>query len=261
MQNNYINRRQQHPGTRTSLAFAVAAIAAIGSAAASAVQLEEVVVTAQKRAQTANDIGMAISTYTGDDMKELGVVDTADIAKFTPGFTFTDSGSGVPVYTLRGVGYNDGSYSATSTVSVYVDEFAIPYPIMTHGALLDLERVEVLKGPQGTLYGRNTTGGAINYIGVKPREEFEAGILASYGSFQTFETEAYVSGALGDTVLARLAARTVQSGEGWQENPANGEELGEKDTTSLRLTLTADMTDRLSGQLQVNCERRVPEPE
>ena len=195
---------------------------------------------------------MAITTFTGEDMQNLEVIDTKDIAKFTPGFTYTDSGIGIPVYTLLGVGYNDGSYSATSTVSVYVDEFAIPYPVMTHGALLDLERVEILKGPQGTLYGRNITGGAINYIAVKPSEEFEAGIRASYGSYQTFETEGYVSVPLGDTVLARLAAKTVQSGEGWQENPLNGDELGEKDTTSLRLTLTADMTDKLSGQLQLS---------
>ena len=252
MRNNCIDRKQHHRPAHTSLALAIAAATALGTATASAMQLEEVVVTAQKRAQTANDIGMAISTYTGDDMKDMGVVDTKDIAAFTPGFTYTNSGIGIPVYTLRGVGYNDGSYSATSTVSVYVDEFAIPYPVMTHGAVLDLERVEVLKGPQGTLYGRNTTGGAINYIAVKPGEEFEAGILASYGSYQTFETEAYVSGPLGDNVRARLAARTVQSGEGWQENPQNGDELGEKDTTSLRLTLAADMTDNLSGQLQLS---------
>ena len=150
---------------------------ALATSAANA-QLEEVIVTAQKRAQTANDLGISVSAFTGDTLSDLGVVDTGDIAALTPGFTFTNSGVGVPVYTLRGVGYNDRSLNAQSAVTVYVDEIAIPYPVMTQGALLDLERVEVLKGPQGTLYGRNTTGGAINYIAAKPGEEVEAGIRA-----------------------------------------------------------------------------------
>lgn len=247
-------QRRYIPGAVVSkyLYGAAFSLLALGTATPSAQMLEEVVVTAQKRAQTANDLGMAVSAFSGDAMKELGVVDTTDLAALTPGFTFTDSGAGVPVYTLRGVGFNDRSYNAQSAVTVYVDEIAIPYPVMTQGALLDLERVEVLKGPQGTLYGRNTTGGAINYIGAKPTDELEAGILASYGRYDTYEVEAYAGGPLGDVVRGRAAVRTVQSREGWQENNLNSDELGEKDSTSLRLSLAADFTDSLSGLLQLN---------
>jgi len=246
-------RKNHIPGAAASkyLQGAAFTLLALSTATAHA-QLEEIVITAQKRAQTANDLGMSVSAFTGDTMKELGVVDTTDLAAFTPGFTFTDSGAGVPVYTVRGVGFNDRSYNAQSAVTVYVDEIAMPYPVMTQGALLDLERVEVLKGPQGTLYGRNTTGGAINYIAAKPTAVLEAGVLASYGRYDTAELDAYVGGPLGDVVRGRAAVRTVQSGEGWQENNLNSDELGEKDSTSVRLSLTADFTDNFSGLLQFN---------
>lgn len=215
-------------------------------------QLEEVIVTAQKRAQSANDIGMSITTFSGENLQELGVVNTIDLASLTPGFTFTDTGTGVPVYTLRGVGFNDQGYNAQSAVTVYVDEIVVPYPVMTNGALLDIERVEILKGPQGTLYGRNTTGGAINYISSRPTRELEAGLRANYGRFDTTEIEAFVSGPLGESTEGRLAFRTVQSGEGWQENTLNESKLGERDTSAFRLSVASELTDRLAAQLQVN---------
>jgi len=138
------------------------------SSVASAIELEEILVTAQKREQSANEIGMSITAYSGDTLKELAVEDITDLAAITPGLTYNDVGAGTPVYTMRGVGFNESSLQAASTVGVYNDEVAIPFPIMTGGPLLDIERVEILKGPQGTLYGRNSTGGGINYIANKP---------------------------------------------------------------------------------------------
>ena len=152
--------------------------------------IEEVVVTAQKREQSAEDVGIAISAFSDDTLKALGITDTADLTNLVAGFSYTDSGFSIPVYTLRGVGFNEISQTATSAVGVYIDEVNIPFPVMTKGANLDLERVEVLKGPQGTLYGRNTTGGAVNYISKKPGEEFEAGISASYQKYSQSDLEA-----------------------------------------------------------------------
>lgn len=215
-------------------------------------QLEEVIVTAQKRSQTANEIGMAITTFSGEQLKSLGVLNTTDIAALTPGFTYTEIGTGTPIYTLRGVGFNDQGYNAQSTVTTYIDEIAVPYPVMTNGALLDLERVEVLKGPQGTLYGRNTTGGAINYIAAKPTEELDAGVLVSYGRYDTVELDGYVSGPLGDSFQGRVAARTVQSGEGWQTNNISSEKQGEKDETALRLSIAGQPNEKLNGLLQLS---------
>lgn len=212
-------------------------------------QLEEVTVTAQKRSQSANDIPMSISTYTGEHMGKLGVQDASDIAALVPGMSFTNSYAGTPIYTLRGVGFNETSPQATSSVGIYSDEHAVPYPIMTRGLMLDVERVEVLKGPQGTLYGQNTTAGAINTITAKPGEAFEAGVLASYGNYQTATGEAYVSGPLTDFIGARLAAKFINSTEGWQESVSRSDKLGEQDKLAVRLHLAFDLGERADALL------------
>jgi outer membrane receptor protein involved in Fe transport len=222
------------------------------SSVASAIELEEILVTAQKREQSANEIGMSITAYSGDTLKELAVEDITDLAAITPGLTYNDVGAGTPVYTMRGVGFNESSLQAASTVGVYNDEVAIPFPIMTGGPLLDIERVEILKGPQGTLYGRNSTGGGINYIANKPTEEFEAGISLGYGRFETIDAEGYISGALSNAVRARLAFRTTQSGEGWQKSVSREDELGEQDRIGVRLQLEADFSDSFDALLALN---------
>jgi outer membrane receptor protein involved in Fe transport len=218
----------------------------LGGASMTAIaQLEEVVVTAQKREQSANDIGMAISALSGEAMQEMGVIDTTDLAVAIPGMTFADSGLSTPVYTLRGVGFNEDAVQATATVGVYNDQIAVPFPIMTKGLLMDMQRVEVMKGPQGTLFGRNSTGGAINYIANKPGEAFEASGTVGYGRFETIDAAGVVSGPLTDSIGARLAMRTVQSNEGWQKSVSRGEELGEKDKASARLLVDMNLTDTL----------------
>lgn len=199
-------------------------------------KLEEVTVTAQKREQSITDVPMSISVLTAENMTEMGINDISDIAKWVPNFNASETAFGPPVYTMRGVGFNESSPQATSTVGIYVDQIAVPYPIMTKGINLDLERVEILKGPQGTLYGRNATAGAVNYITAKPTKEFEASILASYGSFQTYSVEGFASGGLTENILARLAVRTVQSNKGWQESISRDERLGEQDKVAARLS-------------------------
>src|SRR3546814_8327478 len=125
-----------------------------------------------------------------------------------PSFTISQSYQGVPTYTLRGIGFNTINLSATSTVGTYVDEVAYAYPIMNTGPIMDLERVKVLKGPQGTLYGRNTTAGLINFITAKPTDHFDAGISAELGNYQTYNFAGHISGPLGEGVAARLAIRS-----------------------------------------------------
>ncbi len=180
--------------------------------------IEEVLVTAQKREEGANDIPLAIATYTGEDLVALGVSDTTDLGKLLPGFSYADGGFNTPIYTLRGVGFNENSQTASATVGVYIDEFNLPFPIMTKGSNLDLARVEVLKGPQGTLYGRNTTGGAINYIANKPSDSLIYGGSVGYSSYETSEANGFISGPLSETVSARLALRAINSSEGWQRS-------------------------------------------
>lgn len=190
--------------------------------------IEEIVVTAQKREQRVNEVPITISAFSGEQLQALGVTDVRDIGVLVPGLTVNDSGQGTPIYTLRGVGFNDTTYTATGTVGLYVDEVNLPYSAMSKGPSLDIERVEVLKGPQGTLYGRNTTGGLINQITRKPTAHFESGGSLSYGSYESFDGEAFVSGPLADSLSGRIALRGLYSGEGWQtSNTRPDDTLGE----------------------------------
>lgn len=234
---------------RSSLAVAVLA-ASMGPAANLAqAQLEEVIVTAQKRAQSANDVGITINAFTGDQIRDFGVFTAEDIAQRTPGLTVNETAAtGVPLYTIRGVGFQDYSTAASSTVGIYFDEVAMPYTVMTRGLVFDTARVEVLKGPQGDLYGRNTTAGQINFISNKPSKEFEAGVIGSYGNYQAYDIEAFVSGGT-DFVQGRIAVKTAQSDEGWQKSTTRSDELGEKDATAVRGIVNFDFTEQL--QLQV----------
>ena len=218
----------------------------IGLAASASAErvIEEIIVTAQKRAESANDIGITMNAFTGERLRDLGVDSAEDLALYTPSLTVSDTAAtGVPLYTIRGVGFQDYSTAASSTVGLYFDEAAIPYTVMSRGALFDVERVEVLKGPQGDLYGRNTTAGQINFVSNKPTEEFEAGISASYGTYQTFDVEGFVSGSISDAVNGRFAFKSTQSGEGWQKSLTRNDELGEQDVQAFRGMLNIDLSE------------------
>lgn len=197
--------------------------------------LDEIIVTAQKREEAASTVPIAITAYSGEDMATLGVTDTRDLRNLVPGFSAADSGYNTPIYTLRGIGFNDSTYSATSTVGLYVDEVNLPYSIMTKGANLDLQRVEVLKGPQGILYGRNTTGGLINYIANKPTDSYESGFTGTYARFGTTDVEGFVSGPIAEGLLGRLAVRDIRSQKGWQQSVTRPDDtIGKVDKQALR---------------------------
>ena len=211
----------------------------------------EIVVTVNKREETANSVPMSITAATGEALARQGIEQVRDLVKITTSFTYTDSYVGSPIYTLRGVGFSDISLGGRPTVSIYVDEAPLPFSIETRGASLDLERVEVLKGPQGTLFGQNATGGAINYIAAKPTETFTAGATLGYGSFNAAQVGGYVSGPLSDTLSARLAIDHAQS-DGWQKSYTTGAKNGADDFTNARLLLAWTPTDQFKAQLNVN---------
>lgn len=232
------------------LAFAVSLY---GSAEATAQVLEEVMVTAQKREQSAADVPVAISAFSGESLETLGLTDTRDLTALVPGFSVAKSSANTPIYTLRGVGFNTPNVSSTSPVGIYIDEAAFPYSYMSQGLTFDVKRVEVLKGPQGTLYGRNTTGGLVNYITNKPSDQFEARIRLQAGNFDTIGLEGTVSGPLTDSLSARLAIKTLQVQEGWQESVSRpGDKNGEQDRTGGRLILDFHPSDTFTGLLSVN---------
>ncbi|HEX7946403.1 MAG TPA: TonB-dependent receptor, partial [Phenylobacterium sp.] len=177
----------------------------------------------------------------------------SDLQKIVPGFQSTPTYYGTYVFTIRGVGFQDTSLAGNPTVSVYSDEAPLPFSVLTNGATLDLERVEVLKGPQGTLFGNNATGGAINYIARKPTDHYTAGVDASYGRFNDFDGMAFVSGPITDTLSFRAAVRVNESGP-WQKAYAvrKGDTFGGKDFLNGRLTLQWQPTDNIKASLTVN---------
>lgn len=204
-----------------------------------------IVVTAQRREQAISDVPMSITAIGGEEAQQLGITSADDLGKLVPGFTFAQSGTGAQIYTLRGVGLNESTVVASPAVSIYTDEVAIPFSSMARGGVFDLERVEVLKGPQGTLYGQNSTGGAVNYITNKPTSTLEAGANLSYGRFDRFDAGGYISGPLSDTLEGRMAFQTSQGGP-WQVSETRGDKLGKRDFSEGRILLSWEPSPDLS---------------
>ncbi len=213
--------------------------------------IEEVVVTAQKREESINEVGMSIEAASGDRLADLGITDAADLYKVVSGFSSNVTQAGTPIYTIRGIGFQETSLATSPTVSVYVDEAPLQFAPMTRGASLDVQRVEALKGPQGTLFGQNATGGAINFIANKPTDEFEAMANLSYGRFGSADIEGVVSGPINDAWSYRLAAR-FQNWDDWQRSYVRDDEAGEKDESTYRASLAYDDDGRLRVLLTVS---------
>ena len=214
--------------------------------------LETIVVTAQKREQSINDVPMSITAITGDSLLQRGISTTADLDKVVPGFTQAPTQYATPIYSLRGVGLYDTGFASSPAVSVYVDQVPVPFPVMTMGASLDLERVEVLKGPQGILFGQNSTGGAINYVAAKPTDTFQAGTDISFERFNELDVDGFVSGPLSDTLNARLAVRAIEGGA-WQRSLTRpGDMLGDARQIIARLLLDWHASDRLKISFNIN---------
>jgi iron complex outermembrane receptor protein len=211
--------------------------------------IETLVVTAQRREETANSVGMPIQAFSGETLQQLRVTDPKDLSAIAPSFTVSQSYQGVPTYTLRGIGFNTINLSATSTVGTYVDEVAYAYPFMNTGPIFDLERVEVLKGPQGTLYGRNTTAGLIDFVTNKPTETFEGSVTGEVGNYQTHNFEGYVGGPIGKGLQGRVAFRSEDSDEGWQVSNTRGERQGENHRLGWRGALAFQPADTVEIDL------------
>jgi outer membrane receptor protein involved in Fe transport len=199
--------------------------------------LTEIVVTAQKREQRIDDVGATIQAATGQQLLDEGVRDPKDLSKIVPGFTYTQSPYSTPVYTLRGIGTYAYNYAVSPAVAIYQDQVPLPYPTMAVATGLDVQRVEVLKGPQGTLFGQSATGGAINYIANKPTDHFEAGADLDYDGFGKSDLEGFVSGPLASTLNARFAVRAIEGGA-WQTSVSRPDDhLGNQNNLMGRLTL------------------------
>jgi iron complex outermembrane recepter protein len=219
------------------------------------VGLGEIIVTAQKREQRLNDVGVTVSVASNVQLQSAGVVDAEGLGALVPGFTASTSVFGPPVFSLRGVNFNSFQASAPPTVSSYIDEAALPYPVMGQALFLDIDHVEVLKGPQGTLFGQNATGGSINVIAAKPTDRPSAGFRVDVNHWGETNAEGFVSGPLSDTLKARVAVQTTQFG-GWQKGYyLNNQKNGDQNKVAGRLLLDWTPTDRLRFSVNLNAAR------
>lgn len=195
------------------LVWAMAGLSAIHgehSVAQSALVLEEVVVTAQKREQNVQDVPIAISAFAGDRLDELGVVDLSGLSNSAPNVNLDNStpfGGSQAILTayIRGIGADDFAFNIDPGVGVYVDGVYLARSVGANQSLLDVERIEVLKGPQGTLFGRNTIGGAISVVTRDPGDTFTGKGDITYGSDNLVQVRGIVEGPLADNVSGSLS--------------------------------------------------------
>ena len=208
-------------------------------------QLGDIIVTANKRSQSINNVGLTITAADGLTLAQRGIAGAADLGKLVPGFTYTESLYSTPVFTLRGIGLYDATFGASPSVSIYTDQIPRNVPVMSQALDLDVERIEVLKGPQGTLFGQSSTGGAINYIEAKPTDTLHYGFGVSYERFDKVQALGVISGPLTGNLNGRLAVRVTEGGD-WQYSLSRPRDSnGATRKEEARLTLDWNPFDRL----------------
>ena len=219
--------------------------------------IEEIVVTAQKREQNVQDVPVSISTLSGEDLDTLttGGADVRMLSGRVPSLVMESSfGRAFPRFYIRGIGNPDFDLNASQPVSMVIDEVVMENPIVKGMPLFDLERVEVLRGPQGTLFGRNTPAGIVKFDTVKPSQEFDAYARVSYGTYDTMDIQGGVGGALSKTISARFSG-LYQSRSDWVDNqyePGPESKLGAYTTTAARLQFLWEPNDKFSGLLNLH---------
>ena len=213
---------------------------------ASAAVIEEVVVTAQKREQNAQDVGIAISAVTGEQMRQLGYSNAQQVTAMAPGVhTVQPNGEANYAIAMRGVANSDFTTNVESPVAVYLDEVYISQMSGTGFMLFDMERVEMLRGPQGTLYGRNATGGLAHFVTVKPSQEGSGYGQLTYGRYDQIKFEGAAGGPLSDTLSARISLST-HNNDGYVKNRLRDKRLNNADDWAGRIQVLFQPADAVS---------------
>jgi iron complex outermembrane recepter protein len=208
--------------------------------------LEEIIVTAQKRAQSVQDVPLAVTAMSREMMVDQSIYDIVDLQKAIPSLTVVAgyNRANQTAIVIRGIGTIGTQPAFEGSVGTYIDGVYRSRPGMALSSMLDIARVEVLRGPQGTLFGKNTTAGALSLTSVEPDSEFRAGGELTLGDYERQRMQAYVNGALGDSVTARLAVLKDQR-DGYTEALFEHDDYGNLNTEGVKLSLAWDVTDSL----------------
>jgi iron complex outermembrane receptor protein len=213
----------------------LASVAGYAQESRSSGLLEEIIVTAQKREQNLQDVGISVTAFTGDQIRQLGFTNTTDVVAMTPGLNYTvpNAESSQINFFLRGVGLNDFADANENPVAVYVDDIYRPAMGGLSFQMFDMERVEVLRGPQGTLFGRNTTGGLVHFISKRPTDELDGYLNLTGADYSQIKVEGAIGGPIGGSVSGRLSFATNQH-DGYTENRGTGPDYNETDAKAVR---------------------------
>src|SRR5258708_5206916 len=219
----------------------------------SVTQVETLVVTAQRRSENIQDVPISIQAFDAKDIQALGIKSAVGRGGGTPNVDIgLVAGPGnQPIITIRGIGLNDYDTNNAGPNGIYVDDVYLSSPASQSFATFDLDRIEVLKGPQGTLYGRNTSGGAINFVTAKPPDTHTANPHAEYSSFDTFNIEGAVGGPIAPTLDGRIAF-TENHSRGFFHNDLTGGPENGTQNYAVRAMLLWKPTDDLKVLLNVH---------
>lgn len=240
---------------------ALIAGAAVGEPAQDSDAITEIVVTAQKRTEDIQSVGASITAMSGADLVDARIRRPVDISELTPGLsTLNMTADGNPAFAIRGVGLDDFNPNNSSGTAVYMDGIYQSAPAFLQGQLFDVARVEVLKGPQGTLYGKNATGGAVSIVSNAPSDTPEGFFTAGYGRWHTLDLSGAVSGPLGENIRGRLAGTLTEQGEGWQKDIDTGRRFGQTRQYAIRGQLEFKPNAKLSTLLSVHFSRDLSTP-
>src|SRR6185295_10840700 len=241
------NMNAMHTESRLSrVAFLVAAAAAAQIASA---QLEEVVVTAQKREQSMQDVGISVSAFSAQQLENLGIKNTTSITEQIPGLQLSAWSPAFTIFSLRGVSQTNFQDNLEAPVAVYVDGAYVASMNAINAQLFDMDRVEVLRGPQGTLFGRNATGGLIHFLTHRATDKELNGYVEAGGAeFSTYSFEGALGGSFSDRLRGRIAGRWEQSDGYVKPGSALGRTATGRDSFgangyALRGSLQFDATD------------------
>jgi outer membrane receptor protein involved in Fe transport len=236
------------PSLRQIPAAVALAIAAVPGTAHSQM-LEEVIVTAQKRAESLMDVPLSVSAVSGDKMLEAGIRNLGDLTAYVPNFQKSETSIG-NYLSIRGIssGINQGF---EQSVVQYMDDVALGRSPLARAPFMDLARVEVLRGPQNVLFGKNSIGGALSLVTNQPTDEFEGSFMAEYEpEYGTAEGNLVLSGGLTTDLRGRLAVRYVEEDGYFDNNLTNRDEAGREEST-IRGTLAWDLSDTLEAVLKL----------
>jgi iron complex outermembrane receptor protein len=210
--------------------------------------LEEITVTAQRREQSLQDVPVSVTAISGDEIGEGGITGVMDVAMETPNFTMTQFNIGEPQYFIRGIGNTLDSAGADPAVATFIDEVYIGRAGGGSMDLYDLERIEVLRGPQGTLFGKNVVGGAISVTTRKPTEDFHAKLGVTAGNFSAIGVRGLINGAISDNVNGSLSF-VSRTRDGYVDNVIDGKEYHDEDNLSFRGQLAFAPSDTTEVRL------------